>query len=372
MKTNSTRSTNPHLYVVILCGGGGTRLWPLSRSSTPKQFIELISEETLFEKTLKRAESLVDENHIFIITNEQYLPEVVRLSPNLPSEQIIAEPAKKNTALAMGVAAGIIHAKDPDAVIINLASDHLITNLTEFHNTVLAAAHAAVETASIVSIGIRPTFPHPGLGYIHHGDKLKFESDYPVYQVAGFREKPTVAVASEFLQTGEYYWNANLYTWSAKVILHEFKTLAPKLYQHIEAIAQATPQQFANVLKQEYLHAPEAQIDTAISEKTQRLVVIPGDFGWSDIGSWNVVHDEATKDEAGNALIEREEGAEWIKLETTNSLVSVGRKLVVTIGVDNLMIVDTPDALLITTKGKAQEVKKVVEQLSSLERDTLL
>lgn len=365
--------TKDHLYVVILCGGGGTRLWPLSRNSTPKQFIELVGEETLFEKTLKRAQSLVNLDHIYIITNIQYLDEVQKYSGLIPSANIIAEPVKKNTALAMGLAAILIHSRDSQAVIINLASDHLISNLAAFKETVLAAAQTAVTTQSIISIGIQPTFPHPGLGYIHRGQALPNHTDHPAYQVESFREKPSVKLATQYLATGEYYWNANLYTWSTSVILQEFALHAPRIYSHLQTIMQAisTPN-FATVLDTEYKLCPEAQIDTAISEKTAKLVVIPGDFGWTDIGSWNVVHDESEKDKDHNALVEREEGAEWIRLGTTNSLVSAGRKLVVTIGVDNLMIVDTPDALLVTTKERSQDIKQIVEQLRADERDTLL
>lgn len=362
-----------HLYVVILCGGGGTRLWPLSRHSTPKQFIELVSEETLFEKTLKRAHSLVPWDHIFIITHTDYLSDVTRLADDVPPNNIITEPVKRNTALAMGLSAGIIQKADPQAVIVNFASDHLISNTPEFDRVVLAAAETAQTTQSLVSIGITPTFAHPGLGYIHRGPKIQDLRGIPVYTVEGFREKPSAKIAADYLTTGEYYWNANLYTWTASSILAEFKTHAPAIAGHIHTITQALSQpDFDTVLTQEYHSCPEEQIDTAISEKTHKLVVIPGDFGWTDIGSWNVVHDEATKDAAGNALIEREEGAAWIPLSTSNSLVSVGRKLVVTIGVDHLMIIDTPDALLITTKDRAQDVKKVVETLKNDDRDTLL
>ena len=366
-------SLKTHLFVVILCGGGGTRLWPLSRNSTPKQFIELVGEETLFEKTLKRAQSLVDNDHIYIITNTEYLEEVHKYAGRIPPSNIVAEPIKKNPALAMGVIAGIIHTRDEQAIVINLAADHLIGNLPKFKQTVLAAAQTAQTTKSIVSVGIKPTFPHPGLGYIHRGPALPNHLGLSAYQVQGFREKPSVELATEYLTTGEYYWNANLYTWSTSVILAEFALHAPQIYSHLQTIMHAanTPH-FASVMQKEYALCPEEQIDTAISEKTTRLVVIPGDFDWTDIGSWNVVHDEAEKDEEGNALIVREEGAQWIHLETSNSLVSVGRKLVVTIGVDNLMIVDTPDALLVTTKERSQEIKKVVEQLRREERDTLL
>ncbi len=362
-----------HLYVVILCGGGGTRLWPLSRNKTPKQFIELVGEQTLFEKTYLRAKSLVSADHIYIMTNQEYVADIERIIPSIEPDHIVAEPVKKNTALAMGVIAGIIHAQDQEAVIINLASDHLIGNPTLFKNTVLAAAEYAALNDVIVSVGIQPVFPHPGLGYIHRGKRIFDNNGTSVYEVKGFREKPTLDVAVEYLKSGEYYWNANLYTWSTKVILSEFESLAPTLYAHIKKIMDSVGKpDYKTCFATEYAKAPEEQIDTAISEKTEKLVVVPGHFGWSDIGSWNVVHDEVGKDEAGNALVSREEGADWIKIDTHDSLVSVGRKVVATIGVSDLMIIDTPDALLITKKSRAQEVKKIIEQLKDKGYNQLL
>jgi mannose-1-phosphate guanylyltransferase len=365
--------TKDHLYIVILCGGGGTRLWPLSRKTSPKQFIDLLGVETLFEKTLKRAQSLVDHNHIYVMTNKQYEDEVRRSAAGIPESNIIAEPEKKNTALAMGVIAGIIHTQDPEAVVINLASDHLINNPSEFNKTVMAAAEVASSGHNIVSVGIQPTFAHTGYGYIHSGELIEDHNGYPVYKVVGFAEKPSESVAEGYLATKEYYWNANLYTWSTALILKEFETLAPELFSTIKTVMSAvgTPS-YDQIFQSEYKIAKEEQIDTAISEKTDKLVVIPGDFGWTDIGSWNVVHDEVEKDENGNGLISREEGSEWFRLNTKNSLVSTGKKQIVTIGLENVIIVDTPDAILVAHKDHAQDVKKVVEFFKESGKDNLL
>jgi len=361
-----------HLYVVILCGGGGTRLWPLSRSNAPKQFIELVGSETLFEKTLKRAEKLVPNDHIFIMTNKNYLKDVLKSTKNLPQENIITEPEKKNTALAMGVIAGIIHARDQEAVIINLASDHLIASDELFVDSMLAAAKVASEGKYIVTVGITPTFAHTGLGYIHADGKIGEVSGHTVMDVEGFREKPDEKTAQAFLKTGAYYWNANLYTWSTKLILSEFARLAPELSLRIVSIMQASKDKnFEKVLGEQYRLAKDEQIDTAISEKTDKLAVIAGDFGWTDIGSWNVVHDEVEKDEEGNALISRQEGADWFAIDTKNSLVSSGKKQIVTIGLENVVIIDTEDAILIAHKDRVQEVKKVVEHLKNTGKNSL-
>jgi mannose-1-phosphate guanylyltransferase len=362
-----------HLYVVILCGGGGTRLWPLSRKATPKQFIKLIGEDNLFVKTLERAKLIVPDDHIYIMTNKDYLINIQQDAPNIPPENIIAEPEKKNTALAMGVVAGIINARDNNAVIINLASDHLVADLDAFKTTVLAAAQVAAKGDSLVTIGIEPTFAHTGYGYIQAGDKQQEVSELPVYKVSGFSEKPNKETAEEYIETGKYYWNANLYTWSTSLILQEFATLAPELSAHIDKIVEHVGQNdYQAVLQTEYHAAKEEAIDTAISEKTSHLLVIPGDFGWTDIGSWNVVHDEAEQDSEGNALISRAQGADWIKYNTANSLVSTAKKTIVTIGLQDVMIVDTEDALLVARKDNAQDVKRVIEELKQRNKQELL
>lgn len=362
-----------HLFVVILCGGGGTRLWPLSRNSSPKQFIDLVGNETLFTKTLNRAKKLVDSKHIYIMTNKNYISDVEQSASDIPKENIITEPEKKNTALAMGVIAGIIHTRDKEAVIINLASDQLITNDQVFVDSMLSASVVASQGEYYVTVGITPTFAHTGLGYIHADKQIGIESSFPILKVKGFNEKPDEETAKKYLSTGEYFWNANLYTWSTKLILSEFEKLANDLYQNIKNIMDASgTDKFQEVLIKEYSKAKEEQIDTAISEKTDKLVVIAGNFGWTDIGSWNVVHDEVDKDQDGNALISREEGADWFQLDTTNSLVSTGKKQIVTIGLENVIIVDTADAILVAHKDKAQDVKKVVEHLKTSGKTNLL
>lgn len=367
-----SKKLSKHLYIVVLCGGGGTRLWPLSRHKTPKQFIELLGSETLYEKTFKRIDDLVPPERIFIITNHEYYDMVRKLSPKVPAKNIIKEPERKNTALAMGVASAYIHKVDKNAVVINLASDQLINNDILFRKTMIAAAEIAGKQKNFVTVGIKPAFPHTGLGYIHAGKHITLSNGFQVLEVSGFREKPDKATAREYLATGKYFWNANLYTWSTKLILSQFKTYSPKIYKSIEAIMNGIgTSQEQSILQKEYAKSPEEQIDTAISEKTSKLYVIPGDFGWVDIGSWNVVHDEAPKDNLSNAFISRGKGANWIPIDTEQTLVNSDKKMVVTIGVDNLMIVETEDALLISRKDRAQDVKMAIKQLEKDHKDLL-
>lgn len=362
-----------HLYVVVLCGGGGTRLWPLSREKTPKQFIRLISRETLFERTMERVRHLVSPEQIVIITNVNHQEEVSKYAADVPRENVIIEPKKKNTALAMGVASAYIHKRDPEAVVINIASDHLIENGKLFLETITNAAQAAMDKEHLVSVGINPTFPHTGLGYIKVGNEVNRINSSPVLRVLGFTEKPHLAKAQAYLATGQYFWNANLYTWSTAAVLREFEKHSPVIYQHIANIMAAvgTPQE-KEVLQAEYEKSPDEQIDTAISEKTSNLLMIPGDFDWNDVGAWNVVYDIVDKDDAGNAFIKREDGATWYEVDTRDSLVNIGNKTVVTIGVQGLIIVDTPDALLIMPKERSQDVKKAVDMIKKDKREDLL
>jgi len=356
-----------HTYVVILCGGGGTRLWPRSRKKTPKQFINFFSEKTLYQDAIRLAKKVAPIKKIFIITNKDYVDDIKKESPEVLKENIIAEPMKKNTALAMGVAAAYVYKKDPKAVIINFASDHTVEDLKTAVKTVFGAAKIAFEKDILVSVGIKPTFAHTGYGYIHAGKILQRISGLPVFKVLEFKEKPDFKTAKKFLAIGEYYWNANWYTWSAKAILKAFEKHSPGLYENIGRILKSigTKKEKA-VLEREYKKAKEDQIDTAISEKAKNLVVIPGKFGWNDVGSWNVVWDLAKKNGNENVIIQSsrvKKKQEVLVHDSSNCLVHYDDQLVALVGVENLVVVDTKDALLVCKKDRAQEVKKIVNEL---------
>lgn len=348
-------------YVVLLAGGGGTRLWPSSRSKLPKQFNKILAKRTLFQETVRRVRGLVPLSHIYVITNKDYVDDIARQEPMIMDENIIAEPEKKNTALAMGVAAAYVYRKNPNAVIINLATDHLITEEEVYKKTLLDAAQFALETQNLVSVGIVPSFAHTGLGYIKAGEKVDSVNHHAVYKVDSFKEKPDLDTAEKFIKQGHYYWNANNYVWPAKTILEEFSRLSADIYQNISEIYKSigTSSEKAT-LKEQYAKAREDSIDYAISEKTDKLFVIPGRFGWNDVGDWKVVYDLVEKDENGNHLAVHGDRGRCLTVDTKNCLVQTEDQLIATIGVDDLIIIDTKDALLVCRKDRAQDVKQLV------------
>ena len=365
-----------HTYIVILCGGGGTRLWPGSRKQTPKQFINFFSENSLYKEAVDRAKKIVPVERIFIITNKDYVDEVKREFPQVLKKNIIAEPFKKNTALAMGVAAAYVYKRDPQAVIVNFASDHTVEDLEKAKKTVLASAKTAFDKNILVAVGISPTFAHTGYGYIKTGKILQKVDNLPVFKALEFKEKPDLKTAKKFLKKGNYYWNANWYTWSAKAILEAFKKFSPGLYKNIKRIYQTIgTKQEQKILKQEYKKAKEEQIDTAISEKVGNLVVIPGKFGWNDVGSWNVVFDLAAKNKDNNVVIQSSRATKKqaiIAHDSRNNLIHYHDQLVALVGVEDLIIVDTKDALLVCKKDRAQEVKKIVQKLKEQKKQEYL
>lgn len=365
-----------HTYIVILCGGGGTRLWPRSRKETPKQFINFFSDKTLYQETIKRAEQLVPYERIFIITNKDYVDDIKRESPEVLEKNIIAEPMKKNTALAMGAAAAYVYKKDAEAVIANFASDQTVVGLKKAAKVSLASAKTAYKNDILVSVGIEPTFPHTGLGYIQSGERIKKVDGLPIYKVLNFKEKPDLKTAKKFLNKGGYYWNANWYTWSAKAILDAFAKFSPDLYKNIKKIYEAIgSSKEQTVLENEYRKAKEEPIDIAISEKAKNLLVIPGKFGWNDVGSWNVVWDLSKKDKNNNVIIQSSRVSkkqEVLVQDSNNCLVHYDDQLVALIGVDNLVVIDTHDALLVCRKDKAQDVKKIVNLLKKKGRKEYL
>jgi len=356
---------NNHLYALIICGGGGTRLWPRSRNKTPKQFSSLFGKETLYQKTVKRLRGLVSPDKIYVVTtSKQYASEIKKETPEIPLKNIFWEPTRRNTAIACGLGTLAIYKRDPQAVVMNFWADHLIEKEEIFRKIEKIAAFVAFEKKTLVAIGIKPKWAHTGLGYIKAGGIFKKINRVSVYKLEKFVEKPDQKTAEEFLKSGNYYWNSGMYVWQADFFLKSLEKYAPKTFAALKKIeAVFGKKEFLKVMKLAYEKAPDVSIDVAVSEKIKNAFVIPADFGWNDVGDWSVIYELASKDKNGNAIIKFGQKGEFIGLEAKNNLVQFDDQLIAAIGVEDLIIVDTTDAVLICRKKDAQKVKKLVNFL---------
>ena len=368
---DNEKNFKDHLFVLIVCGGSGTRLWPRSRKKTPKQFINLFGEKSLFTQTMERARSLVPDERIFVSTNADYVDEVLAQG-NLSLKNIIAEPQPRNTAIAVAASATVIAKIDPQAVIVNLWSDHLISPLEKFTAEVNLAAEVAFAGDYLVDVGLKPSFPHTGLGYLHAVEPLPDFKEDDVLKVKEFKEKPDLKTAEMFCQSGEYYWNIGLYTWRADSFLKACAKYAPKISQEAMKIQAAWgTKDEKKVFDEVWTQAEEISIDNAISEKADNLVLIPASFSWSDVGGWKTVYEAGQKDENGNMIVKLGKG-EFYNVEATQNLIQFSDRLVALVGVKDLVVIDTPDALLVCQREKAQRVKKIVEILKKKKKEEYL
>lgn len=339
---------------VIMAGGTGSRLWPLSRQLHPKQFLKLCGDSTLLQQTLARLSGL-DTSAPLIICNEDHrflVAEQIR-QLKLQGVSILLEPVGKNTAPAIALAAFQASQGEQDPVLLVLAADHYIAHESGFHDAVNAAKQL-VEQNKLITFGIRPTHAETGYGYIQRGIAFSQEG----YQVARFVEKPDLESAETYLQSGDYYWNSGMFMFKASVYLKALSQFRPDILEACQKAWQKGQKDmdFFRVDEETFAGCPEDSIDYAVMEKTAHAAVIPMDAGWSDIGSWSALWDIAYKDEQGNVC-----KGDVLALETSNSFIQAEHKLVATVGVDNLIVVETKDAVLVVNKDKVQDVKKVVD-----------
>tara|TARA_R110001592_G_scaffold69819_2_gene214191 strand:+ start:1023 stop:2423 length:1401 start_codon:yes stop_codon:yes gene_type:complete len=341
---------------VIMAGGSGSRLWPLSRSLYPKQFLALNGDETMLQQTLNRLSGLSVESSVVICNEEHRFIVAEQLRCINQSGAIVLEPVGRNTAPAIALAANIVM-QSKDNLILVLAADHVIENEAAF----IAAVNKAIplaEKGKLVTFGIVPTEAHTGYGYIKRGTEI----DNDGYQVDAFVEKPCTELATQYFEGKEHYWNSGMFLMKASRYLEELKQFRPDIYQACEKALANTSNDadFIRIDQVEFEKCPDESVDYAVMEKTADAVVVPLDAGWSDIGSWSALWDVNNKDTNGNAI-----SGDSINHETTNTLIQGGERLIATVGIDNLVIVDTKDALLVATKDKVQDVKKIVEQLKA-------
>lgn len=350
-----------------MAGGSGTRFWPKSTQTRPKQFLNLFGDRSMLQMTVDRIEELVPYERILVITNDRYVDLVGDQLPGLPAGNIVGEPVAKNTAPCVAYAAGMLRNRDSDATMAVLPADHYIENTGRFLS-ILETAAAKAEDDCLVTIGIQPVRPETGYGYIEF-DKQEEETlnGTAVKRVLKFTEKPDEKTARSFIEAGNYLWNSGMFIWKASTVIGRFRRHQPEIYSQIETLEVADEANDSAVLRSFYENCPSISIDYGIMEHADDVFVVPGEFGWNDVGSWTALYKLRPKDENGNVVQTR-----FLKTESaSNNLVqSSNDKMIALIGVDNLAVVETDDALLVCNLDHAQEVKRIVEALKESGEET--
>ncbi len=353
-----TKKNRP-LYAVIMAGGSGTRLWPRSRKNKPKQLLDIVSSKTMIQETVERLGPLIDGNHTIVVVGASHFKDIDKQLAHIPTENILVEPSGKNTAPCIGLAAVHMKVRHDDAVMVVLPSDHLIRNASRFRKIVKIGAAVAQKERFLLTIGIKPTFPETGYGYIHIGEKAFSVQNEDVYKVIAFTEKPTLTVAKRFLKSGHYMWNSGMFIWSVSTILDQIKMHLPDLYEGLMKIEAALRKgDDSKVLQKVYDAIKPESIDFGVMEKAQNVLLLKGDFGWNDIGSWAAMEQLWPKDSHGNFL-----NADVISIESSGNIIHSTKKLVAVIGLKDIVIIETEDALLVCPKERAPDVRRAVEEL---------
>jgi mannose-1-phosphate guanylyltransferase len=346
-------------YAVIMAGGRGERFWPKSRQKFPKQFLRLLGDRTMLQRTVDRLKRLVEPEQIYIVTGKLYYDIVLDQVPEVPKENIILEPVGRDTAAAIGLSAVVISRRNPDGVMIVLPADHYIADEEHFCEVLESAVAAAAPGTHLVTLGITPNRPETGFGYIAHGRLYDIIEGNPAYTVDRFTEKPDYRCALEYLASGNYYWNSGIFVWRADLILRLIEQHLPELHAGLLQIAGAFgTERYESTLLKIFTDLPKISIDHGVMEKAGNVLVLPGNFGWDDVGSWTALESYKEKDEQGNYLEGR-----GVLVDTNNTLVFTSDKVVATLGVEDLIVVEGRDSILICHKKHAQEIKKVISAL---------
>ena len=366
------------IHAVIMAGGIGSRFWPESRQARPKQFLNVFGGATLIQNTIARLQGLVPPERCLIVTHERYFEQTRAQLPAVPVENILLEPISRNTAPCIVYAAETLLARDPDATMIVLPADHVINNVEEFHRILRVAVEKAAEPGALVTIGVTPTHPETGYGYIQFESSPHAGDELAAYPVRTFAEKPDLATAERFLDSGDFLWNSGMFIWRADTVLDQFREHLPEAYDAFEPVreglkkegaqaavngAQSEPVEevsvaVADAVLTAFQKCPRISVDYGLLEHAKQIYVIPGSFGWSDVGDWRAVYELTEKDNLGNAL----EGNAIVH-NASRCLVRTKDRLIVLVGIHDLVVVDAGDAVLVCHRESAQQVKHVVDYL---------
>jgi len=356
------------IQVVVMAGGVGSRFWPLSRARRPKQFLSILSRKSMLEETVERLLPLAPWSHIWTVANAGQTQTIRKLLPRLPGRNALVEPEGRNTAPSLILATAAVAVRRPGSAVIVLPSDHLITDSAVFLRQLESGAGAASRERALVTFGIKPSFPATGYGYIRvSAEPASTVKGFPFHRVLEFKEKPGLDDARAFMAAGDYYWNSGMFVWTPEVFAAQLETHAPDFFPHWQNTLAALKKKDRAALAKAFKAMPAKSIDYALMEKASKVYVCPARFGWSDVGAWSSLIDIWAKDSGGNAA-----RGETVSLDSGGSLVHNPGRLTALVGVRDLIIVNTPDALLICRKDQDQRVKEVIAALAKSGKKSLL
>jgi mannose-1-phosphate guanylyltransferase len=357
---------NQHYYGLILAGGRGTRFWPRSRRRSAKQVLNVVGERSLIQATVDRLTPVIPAERLWVLTNDHLRDTIMEQLPEVPKRQIISEPAQRNTAPAIGAAAHILHSIDPDAVMGVFPSDHVVGKPAGYRTVVKAALKGAAGGRMMV-VGIEPRWAETGYGYLEFPRGTAAGGRDPV-EIRKFHEKPPLAKAKKYVAAGNFYWNSGMFFWPAALILDELRRHLPKTASILASLPAFGGRRFADGFERCFPLCENISIDFAVLEKTGKVSGIPaGDFGWNDVGSWNAVYELLPRDAHGNVVIH-----DSVLVDSHNNFVDARGKIVALLGVSDLIVVDTPDALLVAARDRAQGVGEILKHLENRKREDLL
>jgi mannose-1-phosphate guanylyltransferase len=346
-------------HVVIMCGGSGSRFWPISRKMYPKQFLNTVEEKTMIQLTMDRISKFIPLENIYMVTNKIYVNTIREQVPQILQENIIIEPMIKETAACIGYSAVKLLKKDPEAVMIVLPSDHYIQDEDRFIETLKQGLDIAGSDNCLVTMGIKPTRPETAYGYIETGKRVDEVGEIPTYKIKRFTEKPNREKAQEFIDKGTYLWNSGMFIWKAAVLLKQYKRFLPEMYQCLKRMSDHIgSSEEARIIEEEYDKIDGISIDYGILEKTWDVYVMESSFSWDDIGNWTALERYMTKDENGNSV----KGIHKV-LDSHNCMLYGGKRLIAALGVEDLIIVETDDVVLVCKKDRDQDIKLLIKEL---------
>jgi len=354
-------------YAVIMAGGIGSRFWPVSRKARPKQFLNVFGDATLIQNTVARLNGLIPPERCLVVTHERYVEQTQKQLPAVPKENILAEPISRNTAPCITYAGVKLAERDPDATMVVLPADHVISDVAAFHRVLSTALEKAQEPGSLVTIGIEPEYPATGYGYIQYdGPDIDDVEEPTAYPVKTFAEKPDEKTADRFIDSGDFLWNSGMFIWRADTILDQVETHLPDAYEAFQPVRQVVDTDAEpDALKTAFQESPRISIDYGVMERAKNVYVVPGSFGWNDVGDWKAVYDQHVTmdndDEQGNVVQDDEKPV--LFHNSARCYVQASDRLVSLVGMNDVVVVDTDDALLVCKREVAQQVKQVVEYL---------